>query len=176
MASFIRSFIPQAFAHFLLGLAGPWDAGMNQSVGACRVPMGILSPPSSHSPVTSAPSALVPALLPPGVQDAANLCPWGRGCLFLLLLTPQGMTAPSSHLPQDPVSVSFSCCNKLPKTIETCSLTGLEAKVKVLAGLHSLWRLQKRPPEGKLSWHIAGTSSGQQAVPAFLIFQESLEI
>ena len=34
------------------GLEGPWDPGMSQSLGACRVPMGLSSPLSSHSLVT----------------------------------------------------------------------------------------------------------------------------
>lgn len=34
----------QTFAHSPPGLVGPWDLGMNQSVGACRVPMGPVLP------------------------------------------------------------------------------------------------------------------------------------
>lgn len=50
----------QALAHSLRGLAGPCDLGMNQSVGACRVPLGLTSSLSSHRLVTLAPQSWPP--------------------------------------------------------------------------------------------------------------------
>lgn len=107
-------------------LEGPWDSGMSQSVGACRVPLGLSSPLSWHRRVTLASQS--------GSHSSCPSClsrplPRSPGCLKHVSSGVCKACAPScgpqnGHHPcfpsahQGPVLTSCSCW-KLLKTRES---------------------------------------------------------